>query len=462
MMTDWHGLYSESWKNEIVPSAFSHPAKFSRGLIRKIYAHMIEQGYLAEGDTVLDPFGGVALGALDAMINGCNWVGVELEQKFVDLGNQNIALWNKRYAGRLKRWGEAHLVQGDSRELRAMLGRNGVDCAVSSPPFQDSDNRRDSQKDSTKTKLDGTPRALNRASYGADPRNLGNLKAGDVDVAISSPPFLEAEKRDKYPTQSGNVSDAIPRSYVSGKQGETPGQLSAMKPGDIDAAISSPPYAESIQGKSADATRKRIKEGKYKGKRPDAWTSKGNIVGHSFGDDYGNTPGQLGAMKATGFDASVSNPPYEGCGAQNQGGQQRGGAKHLNDQKGDAYNRDNPDNLGNVNQDTFWTAARTIIEQTHAALKPGGYAAWVVKSFVRNKQIVDFPGQWQQLCEACGFETVEIVRAWLVEDAGTKIDLAGNHHQKTKERKSFFRRLAESKGSPRIDFEQVLIMRQHD
>lgn len=100
---DWHSLYGESWQGEIVPDAFSHPAKFSRGLIRKIYSHMLEQGYLSEGNMVIDPFGGVALGALEAMVNGCFWVGCELEEKFVKLGNENIALWNKRYGGKLRR-----------------------------------------------------------------------------------------------------------------------------------------------------------------------------------------------------------------------------------------------------------------------------------------------------------------------------------------------------------------------
>ena len=87
---------------------------------------------------------------------------------------------------------------------------------------------------------------------------------------------------------------------------------------------------------------------------------------------------------------------------------------------------------------------------------PGGYAMWVVKAFVKNKQIVDFPGQWRELCEACGFTTLHEHRAWLVEDRGTQIDLFGQAHTKTIERKSFFRRLAEKNGSPRIDYEIVI------
>lgn len=115
-------------------------------------------------------------------------------------------------------------------------------------------------------------------------------------------------------------------------------------------------------------------------------------------------------------------------------------------------------NLGNARGDDFWSAARLVIEQTYAVLMSGGIAVWVVKDFVRNKQRVPFCDQWQQLCEAVGFETVEIARAWLVEDGGMQLAIDGNHKRKTRSRKSFFRRLAESKGSPRIDYEQVLFM----
>jgi len=81
-----------------------------------------------------------------------------------------------------------------------------------------------------------------------------------------------------------------------------------------------------------------------------------------------------------------------------------------------------------------------------------------VKSFVRKKKRVDFPGQWRRLCESVGFVTVHQHRAWLVEDRGAQYGLDGALNRRQVERKSFFRRLAERKGSPRIDFEVVLCM----
>jgi len=87
---EWSGCYPSNWKGLVVTEAMAHPAKFSSKLIRKIYSHMQEEGWVTEGDNVLDPFGGVALGALEAMRLGLNWYGVELEEKFHQKGKQGM------------------------------------------------------------------------------------------------------------------------------------------------------------------------------------------------------------------------------------------------------------------------------------------------------------------------------------------------------------------------------------
>src|SRR3990167_4314030 len=131
----WEQLYKKGWKNLITDESFSHPAKFARGLIECIYNHCIAEGWLKAGDSVIDPFGGVGLGGLEAMRLGAHWIGVELEPKFVDMAAQNIALWNARYAGRFARWGSARILQGDSRRLLEVLAENGINLVVSSPPY---------------------------------------------------------------------------------------------------------------------------------------------------------------------------------------------------------------------------------------------------------------------------------------------------------------------------------------
>lgn len=289
----WFGCYKSSWSGEIVPEAFAHPAKYSRALIRHIYQHALGNGWLQAGDTVADPFGGVALGALDAMRQGLHWRGCELEPKFVAMGAQNIELWNTRYSAHFPGWGTAELRQGDSRELASVLGLQ-AEAVVSSPPYENS---------------------------------LDNI---------------------------------LPRAHDHKNNG-------------------------------AVATFRRT--GKWPERRPE-------------GQDYGSDPA----------------------------------------------------NIGNDTGDTFWQAARTIVEQSFAILRPGGHAIWVTKAFVKNKERQDFPGQWRALCEAVGFVTVCEHRALLIEDKGSQIDLFGVTHHKTIKRASFFRRLAEKNGSPPIDWETVTCM----
>jgi len=391
---EWHGLYNESWQGEIVPEAFSHPAKYSRGMIRQIYAHMIANGYIAPGDHIVDPFGGVGLGALDAMRHGLHWHGCELEPKFVELGNQNLGVWAARYSGWFANWGTAVLHQGDSRQLGDVVRR--VSGCVSSPPY------------------DAT-------------------RIGGMDSMRRS-------------------NDAV------GDYGSTPGQLGSMSSGDFDAAISSPPYADAVNG------------GEGPGARWDAAGHPGNPNKQSSQPTYGTTPGQLGAM-----DAAVSSPPYEGSFSGNQESSEKTRERMI--EKGYAARSiakvgdfgqsarlgygDNPNNISNDTGDSFWAASREIVAQVYAILKPGGYAAWVTGDFVRKGNRVHFGQQWLALCTAVGFEPVEWIVAWKTEYKGSQLDIFGDTHHRNVDRVSFFRRLANEKNpSGSILNEDIIIVRK--
>src|SRR5512146_700869 len=128
--TDWWGLYRERWGETITKDASEHPAKYAPALIRQIYAHAVSAGWLAPGATVLDPFGGVALGAPEALRLGLNWYGMELEERWVRAGSENIADWCRTLLSVGKPFGTAVLVQGDSRYLL-----QGGQAIISSPPW---------------------------------------------------------------------------------------------------------------------------------------------------------------------------------------------------------------------------------------------------------------------------------------------------------------------------------------
>lgn len=327
----WQNSYDASWKGLIIPEAFTHPAKFSRGLIRKIYEHAIGLGWIKAGSCVLDPFGGAALGGLDAVLLGLNWTGIELEEKFCRLAKENIAKWQKDLQGQNK-LGVVKIIQGDSRRIEEIVEEANI--VISSPPYAE--------------------------------RSIG---AGGLNT---KPP--------KHTGQQSGRSPGSPSQNTNQHYGDSNGQLAEMKEGDFQAVISSPPYAEARIGQESGQEQ----------------------CGHH--DAYSRSAGQLGAMK----------------------------------------------------NDTFWSSSKQIVQGCYNLLKPGGHAIWVTKAYCKKGAIVDFPGRWGQLCESVGFKPVCRHKAMLVKRHGTQTLLDGGKEELTTSRKSFFRRLAEKKGSPRIDWEEVL------
>lgn len=470
VVDDWHGLYRRSWGGEIVDDAYAHPAKYASGLIARIYDHVIEEGWLRRGDIVLDPFSGVGLGALDAMRHGLRFIGVELEQRFVDLAGRNIALWNRRY-GSHPGWGSAVVVQGDSQRLIEVLDEKCM-AVVTSPPYVSAIG---SDRPEKRGGVFRIPRLANdrtmTAVYGSTPGNLGNMSAGDFEAAISSPPYGDGCRHiggdDPHPDRmDGGVYYGV----------------------GLNGCISSPPYADRVHTAS----------------EPDeSWLATTSAGPHSqvFQKGYGSSLGQLGAMRADGFESVVSarsearrvdgnghdgassdadgadagtsdtgrigsvisSPPYvhrsnegmsasfaewrEMCHRDNS----KPGTQAIVNGYGNAENQ-----LAGSNR--FWPAARQIAEQVYRVLNPGAHAVWVVKAYIRDGKIVPFPEQWQQMCEAVGFQSVHFHRAWLTEDLGVQYALDGTPVKKTVSKKGFFRRLGEKRGLPPIDYEVVLCM----
>jgi hypothetical protein len=446
----WAGCYSGGWPKELLmPETFAHPAKFAYGLIERIYDHARAEGWMPPGSRVLDPFAGVALGAIHALRLGCSWTGVELEPKFFLTGQANLAKWMQEYR-HLPTWGPwALLVNGDSRRLLEHIPAQEGLC-VSSPPYSSEGlghnsahyasndaGRRDKVANSHKfSKAD-----LGGREYGSSPGQLGAMSVG---MSVASPPYAATpiaaaegnvgggnggRKASKQTTVTGNIK------HVG--YGDTPGQLTAM-------VVASPPYADGCAHTG--------------GSDPKPEHVQGGVVHHVA---YGISEGQLGAMSA----AVVSSPPYEDsfhnkydvqdrAERERKAGKKLGGGQITHDRDYGVL----PENLGNTHSDTFWSAAHAVVAQTYQLLRPGGHAMWVLKAYVRDKKLVDFPGQWQAMCEDVGFVTVHEHHALLTEDHGTQEGLFGEATTYTTERKSFFRRLAEKKGSPRIDYEVVLCM----
>lgn len=447
---DWFNCYDGGWQGNLVPEAFAHPAKVPFALAERIYRHMLAEGWLKPGDRVVDPFAGVAGTAFHAMLYGLHWEGVELEARFVALAEQNIALWNERYAAHMPNWGSARVHQGDSRRLASILA--DAQGSVSSPPYMEQQS--------------GGGLALPNAQYiggGGFGRNhgyqqnthtpgqLGAMPIGDFESAVSSPPYAKSLGDGSKSGIDWSKQADRDTTHPHGWNGEGYTQIGGV--------VSSPPYSETrIDGNGDEgASGLRNPDGSYL-RGPDGWQQR-----KALGSRYGETPGNLGNLPAGDHDAAVSSPPYAESINQNAAANDSAARRERKASAGvdmtDTANVGGPNSVLNRPQaygetdgqfgaqsiDTFWSAARTIVEQTYAVLKPGAVAAWICGDFVRNKQRVPFGEQWLALCVSVGFEPLLWAVAWKHEGHGAQLDIYGNPVPLGKSRVSFFRRLANSK-----------------
>ncbi len=380
----------------------------------------------------------------------------------------------------------------DSRDLVRVLAGAVADGLVGSPPYAADDPRAQGtaiRKGAFVPPHDTSGNFCHQ--YGHSPGQLGALPPGEapqLDGLVGSPPYAESvvdgggrtdgsealRRKRGFLEAAGHDADK----WLGEKRctqirndgyGHTPGQLGALPPGEaplIDGLVGSPPWAGSIAGEPRDDNSVLGQQ-----QRGDNQLGKGraHALGRSTEQDYGTTPGQLGDLapgEAPQLDGIVGSPPYEAT------PNMQGGEKLLAQVAKTYDNQPSRENgfsagdyghtegqLGNDQGDTFWAASATILRQCRQVLKPGAVCAWVLKMFVRDKKLVDFPGQWQALCESVGFETILIVHASLITE-DRHPGLFGEDEVKTKKKASFFRRLAEKKGSPAIDHEVVLFCRR--
>lgn len=404
------------------------------------------------------------------------------------------------------------LLQGDSRNLRTILGQTTApNAVVSSPPWLDQEPSH--AQDDPRAFGEGG-HAYQQASYGTSEGQLGKMPHGDVSALISSPPYADAGKPDArnlhFDDQIGPDGQTRRESSIARKQrdgvpdayGPTPGNLGEMLVGEITAVVSSPPFLD--QGRAdtrpqggmhtaiphikADGSPPGISfvgttEGQLSALPPgditaivssppyadqDTGATRRSLTAYDHGEtrsrDYGSTPGQLGNLPTT--DGIVSSPPF--MAASTGGGisaAMRGEGSYTvtTSLPTNCYQPSeqgtSTGNLATDKPETFWGAASEIVGACVALLKPGGVTAWVLKDYIQKGKRVPFCDQWRQLCESHGLVHVETIRAMLVEEMGTQETLFGGSEKIQIQKKSFFRRLYEKRpGAHTIDFEVVLVL----
>lgn len=414
-VSTWNSCYRDNWTGLIVPEAFSHPAKVSPGLAKRIFQHCLDQGYLHKKDICCDPFGGIGGFGIFAASMDIQFIGIELEPRFVDLAKQNFAL--HAHAWDVMGYPQPVILQGDSRRLSQVLREADLICT--SPPYSDIE-----QSGVTRgLKAHGTGLTGKEAcfgEYGTSPGQIGNLKSGDLEAVI-------------------------------------------------DGCVMSPPYADVALGQTKKSFLKHAEIQIKKGSKR-TW-------GISFIDNYGTHPAQIGNLKAGEVGAVVTSPPWENSHQENswsedyrnkfiEKAEQKHGkgkvksifTKHSREISNDAYGQ-TEGQIGKESSDTYWQACRDVYASCYQMLKPGGVIMIVVKSYVKGGKRVPLPMQTLKLLIHLGFKPLERIKAMLVEETVTQ-GLFGDI-KKVTERKSFFRRLHEKKyPNLKINFEEILVCKK--
>ena len=291
----WYGLYKQSYDLWCFDS-YSHPAKMSVALTFKIMEHLKKLGLLAEGEPILDPMCGISTTGIVAGALGHPYIGVELEEKFINFSQQN-----KEYAERkLYKKFDWQIIEGDSRKLSELLHDNGLK-SVMSPPYGSS--KIVSGKQTVwSERLDPHGRDI----YGITGGQIGNLPDRPLK-AVTSPPYLDGysireggqvnkeyvEKRKEKLREQGRdeLADSL---KVQEYGSRNPDNIGNLKDVPLK-AVMSPPY---------DNARNTSQEydDKYDLRRPPGikWGRE------SFRGRYDDTEGQIGKEQSETYLEAMS------------------------------------------------------------------------------------------------------------------------------------------------------------
>jgi DNA modification methylase len=512
-VTQWTGCYDQGWHRMITPDSYSHPAKMARGLLEQIINHGFERGWWQKNSIIADPFGGVGNTGLIGAYHGLRVVSVELEPRFVTMAQANYQM----HASKLARLGcpMPVILQGDSRDFDRIVGPV-VGC-VTSPPFATQQTGGGLAKADAKYAGDGRAFGKNHGyqNQADSPRNIAALPAGDVAGCLTSPPYISgghhADQTGAWNTNGrGTTKGKGLGSKEGANYGATLGQIGKLKPGDVVAVVSPPPFQDCgiNLGDTGDTPARRQEISKHSKCRNRAYGNKvgqiGNLKGGTIdgaissppyaqsirnvefcGTDpdasdrkcgpnsqqasrrgYGHATGQIGTCKGGFIDGAISSPPYGDIAAGQGGlntkpakkpGQQSGRTATLPSQNADQRYGQTKGQISRESPETYWEACRSVYAAVGRTLKPGGVMVLVTKDFVKAGKRVLLSDDTVTLCESLGFVLIERVQAMLVSET-RHADLFTGEDVETKSRKSFFRRLHEKRpGAVKIDFEDVLI-----
>jgi len=163
--------FQKSWFIHTPPprkkGVIRHPAKFPETLAQDFI-----EFFTKEGQTILDPMVGTGSSLVAALRSGRNSIGIELNQKYVDITNQVVGD-EREVLGEAAEHLTCNVIQGNALHIAKYFEESGlpaVDYVLTSPPYWDMLHAKGAQtqkKRRTNSELD--------LQYSDDREDLGNI-----------------------------------------------------------------------------------------------------------------------------------------------------------------------------------------------------------------------------------------------------------------------------------------------
>lgn len=277
---EWKGCYDKDsqYTKYVTPDSYSHPAKMAFGLLERIFKHLQEMRLVEDNTTIVDFMAGTFRTGVMAELFGYRSIGIELEPHFIKMIEGNRAQIEK-LTGRRARMG---FMQGDARQLSAMLKEKGC-VDVVSPPYADAVSENHGGKDPHPEMAGGSAKISN--GYSAAAGNIGNLRDAPL-VGITSPPY--ANRLDK-----GNEEQRLKEGTLQNQMnfgGYTTNEDNiANLPDRQLVGITSPPFESSTQTQDIEFINKIVRRrngSRFQGGNKDGYGENPDNLGNQNGSTY--------------------------------------------------------------------------------------------------------------------------------------------------------------------------------
>jgi tRNA G10 N-methylase Trm11 len=225
---------------------------------------------------------------------------------------------------------------------------------------------------------------------------------------VTSPPYANSrtEVDGEKGRRGGDSKQRVKKDYA----GVSEDNIGHFPHGEVDAVITSPPYAhDSVVHKNE----RRTKVAKEK---------------FGYSQFYSTSEVNIGNLK---IDTVITSPPYEETQsfhdtdfmiktAEDRSRHYKDGLSKGHFASAEAIKRSNkklvseysndPSNIGNLKKETYLEAMLKAYAEMFKVLKPNGLAVIIIKPFIRDKKVVDLPLQTWLLLERVGFRLVKLYK----------------------------------------------------